>query len=160
MDFRLKPKKIVEFANPEKGLRALAEQAPHAEAFAAAVFFARAGSARDLAVGNLLQVAPLWRQRFGRLSRSGGESDQLFSPSDSSGSDAGRRAARRSAGRSGAVVDAVCLVDGRAGNASRYSDLARVAARRSGSARSGASWRRCRRCWRSSAPASKAAWPA
>jgi len=34
MDFRLKPKKIVEFASPEKGLRALAEQAPHAEAFA------------------------------------------------------------------------------------------------------------------------------
>ena len=34
MDFRLKPNKIVEFANPEKGLRALAEQAPHAEAFA------------------------------------------------------------------------------------------------------------------------------
>ncbi len=34
MDFRLKPKKIVEFANPEKGLRALADHAPHAEAFA------------------------------------------------------------------------------------------------------------------------------
>jgi len=34
MDFRLKPNKIVEFANPEKGLRALADQAPHAEAFA------------------------------------------------------------------------------------------------------------------------------
>ena len=34
MDFRLKPNKIAEFANPEKGLRALAEHAPHAEAFA------------------------------------------------------------------------------------------------------------------------------
>jgi cell division protein FtsB len=34
MDFRIKPNKISELANPGKGLRALAEHAPQAEAFA------------------------------------------------------------------------------------------------------------------------------
>ncbi len=34
MDFRIKPNKISELANPEKGLRVLAEHAPQAEAFA------------------------------------------------------------------------------------------------------------------------------
>lgn len=34
MDIRVNPRKISEFANPEKGLQALAERAPQAEAFA------------------------------------------------------------------------------------------------------------------------------
>ncbi len=37
MDLRVKPRKISDFASPEKGLQALAERAPQAEAFAGRV---------------------------------------------------------------------------------------------------------------------------
>ena len=37
MDLRVNPRKISQFANPEKGLQALADRAPQAEAFAARV---------------------------------------------------------------------------------------------------------------------------